>query len=367
MFGVGLVVGEVQRERIGEQSGVQTHLPRGRVLRAEILDRSGGARGPRTLLPFVGQVGDAPKNRAAHFGPRSPHLEIVDERGELHHFVNQSRKADRGEAVRQVVRVGRIRMPFVADRGREVEHAPPSGLHAGEYGLLLLAFALLKPLARCAVGVGVGQREEVGQFERTARSGDAGELVGDAGADIGEERELLPVLVYGGDEVAVAVGVLLFGEFEESVVAAGEQRVGRCVELARRFADAQVGFGAAGEGEPVGHLVGEARVHHGAPPLVVLDVAVHHPQGVLHVERAAAPRPVLHVAFFVRIIDLEHHQILDAFAARVGVERGQRVEIASCREHVLVFGLHVAEACIQRHPILQERGRVANRDGVFVV
>ena len=106
VFGVGLVVGEVQRERIGEQSGVQTHLPRGRVLRAEILDRSGGARGPRTLLPFVGQVGDAPKNRAAHFGPRSPHLEIVDERGELHHFVNQSRKADRGEAVRQVVRVG---------------------------------------------------------------------------------------------------------------------------------------------------------------------------------------------------------------------------------------------------------------------
>ena len=69
-------------------------------------------------------------------------------------------------------------MPFVADRGREVEHAPPSGLHAGEYGLLLLAFAFLKPLARCAVGVGVGQREEVGQFERTARSGDAGELVG---------------------------------------------------------------------------------------------------------------------------------------------------------------------------------------------
>ena len=109
-------------------------------------------------------------------------------------------------------------MPFVADRGREVEHAPPSGLHAGEYGLLLLAFALLKPLARCAVGVGVGQREEVGQFERTARSGDAGELVGDAGADIGEERELLPVLVYGGDEVAVAVGVLLFGEFDSGSV-----------------------------------------------------------------------------------------------------------------------------------------------------
>ena len=268
-----------------------------------------------------------------------------------------------------MLRAGEGRVPVVAAREGEEEHALPAQLGIGEEGVDVVLVeaidgAVVVGGSRIVDGVG---GEEVGRSLEAA-------LVAlvlilralERTTDVGADGEIAQRLVDVGHQVAIEslVGDVLI--LVETVGAVGEEVDGGGVALILKFRVGAIEAQTSRHVEPGGDLILQAGVGHVAVLVVDAVHALGHPVGVLHLERVAEV-PVLHIDAAGGVPDLEGADRIEALTTWEEVERHERVEVLALCHEVAIVLVDVAEAEVERQFVVQELCRVAHREVVAVV
>ena len=260
-------------------------------------------------------------------------------------------------------------IPVAAVGQRQVIGALPADFGLSVDGLhLLVRIALGR--AHLAL-VQHAQEELVGQLgvgDRAAETHRIEVHVLDGGAELAAEGPLAEALVRGQEGIGIGLPVLHLGSAVGAVQGTARQLgVGAREVLALVGDGAVVHADAAGGGEPVRDVPGEAAAEDIALAGLGGEVAVVDPVRVLHGDAGVADGPVLGVELTGGIPALIEPDVVPLSAAREQVSAHDRVVVQTLVAHVAVVLEDIFGADVQRHLVIVELGGVAELGVIAVV
>ena len=376
VVGLRVVIRYVEVEMLQETHG-KTHLPRIRAFGLQVVEGVIGLRLPHFVvgIPDIDGVGQETGEGHTYRGPRTAHLDVGEV---LRHVGDELRKHHRGadgrveERSLDRLRTGQLRRPVVAPRKGEVVGSLVPDFGRGEERLVLFA-----PAGLLACHTGVVELEDVEQIGDTRLHDGTAVLEGilpdirNHGAHVGLQR---PIRSEGLVDIEqhVAVGLLIFGlgDAVKSVVRPlDERRIGRGIKLLGEVVHRIVDSDTARNRKPVENPVGDVGIEHIAPAVVLAQVAVVDPVGILHrqIARTDPLVPVLHPDAAFGVVSFEHPHTVPVVSAGKQVSRNQRIGIRALIDHVAVVLHDVGGSDVQSHAVFEQRGGVAGREVVTLV
>ncbi len=152
-----------------------------------------------------------------------------------------------------------------------------------------------------------------------------------------------------------------------TVRTAGELVVGRSVVLLGVVVIGVVNADTPCKGKVGKHLVAQVGSEHEAVLVVLVEVAVVDPVGVLHGHTVVAHRPVLRVELTLCVVTLIALDVVPVVATGEQERTHHRVAIGTLVDHVAVGLLDVGSVHVKGHLVVEERGCVAHVEVVTVV
>src|SRR3712207_945767 len=120
-------------------------------------------------------------------------------------------------------------------------------------------------------------------------------------------------------------------------------------------------------GEPRQHVVTEARTQHVAVFLVLTNVAVVNPIGVLHGNTGVAHGPILRVDLTRGVVTLIHQDVFPVVATGEQISAQQGVVVLTLINHVAVVLPYVAGIYVEGHLIVKHGRGVTHVEVVTIV
>ena len=176
---------------------------------------------------------------------------------------------------------------------------------------------------------------------------------------------IVPVFIDGGKSLSEILLVLMM-LIAIVAILRGKLQVGTCIVFRLVLYIIIIVLHTSGQRQPVGDIPLQ-RSRQGIAQLVVGEVvALGNPIGVLHRHSLTSVRPVLHGKVTVGVVTLE---ILNSIPVGTGgeqIQRNQRVEILSLRNHVVLLDARHHVAQVEGHLVVEQLGGIAHREVVTV-
>ena len=364
---------------MAEETRRQSHFPRIGALGFQLAHRIMGFGSPLLVrvVPLVSLLREEPRNGKTHRSERTAYFQIGDPFRHRKRLGKHDRSAYRRIEERRLGGIGscKLRRPVsAAGEGKEIGILE-TGLDRREQRLRLVTVPRLDTLGLRIVQL--HYVEDIGDscgHDRPFVAENTLLHVRIGGPDIGIQRPVLPERLVDVHQ-NIGIGLLVDrtlqheGTFRQCVGTLVRQRgVRRRIEFLGVFVVGVVDPHASRHRQPVENPVIQIRIQHVAVFLILAQVAIGDPVGILSGQRREHLfGPVLRGELPVGVPAFVHPNILPVVPAREKVSRHQRIRIGSLVHHVHVALLDVAGSHVERHTVFQERRSVTEREIVTVV